>query len=112
MDWLRDCGSAAAQRARLNGSDVGVAGGGASASAAVSGLRHGGPARSGAELPSPAPAHVHCVAAILWYSHDLPVTYNIHGIVSKQLLRYAAFVLSAISIFTSDSEVCWAFDIV
>ena len=33
--------------------------------------------------PSPAPAHVHCVAAILWYSHDMPVTYNLHGIVSK-----------------------------
>ena len=72
-DWLQDCGKLATQRSR-NQNDVG-------------GMRGYSRQLGSIELPSPAPAHVHCVAAILWYSHDLPVTYNIHGIVSKELLR-------------------------
>ena len=31
----------------------------------------------GIALPSPAPSHVHCTAAILWQSHELPVEYNL-----------------------------------
>ena len=73
-DWLQDCGKLVTQRSRINQSDVG-------------GMRGYGRQLGGVELPSPASAHVHCVAAILWYSHDMPVMYNIHGIVSKELLR-------------------------
>ena len=73
-DWLQDCGKLATQGSRINQSDVG-------------GMRGYGRQLGSVELPSPAPAHIHCVAAILWYSHDMPVTYNLHGIVSKELLR-------------------------
>ena len=38
-------------------------------------------------LPSPAPAHVHTIAAILWQSHELPVCYNLPDIITKDLLR-------------------------
>ncbi len=77
-DWLQDCGRAAAQRARFTPGDAAAVGG-------VSAFTRRLAANT--ELPSPAPAHVHCVAAILWYSHDLPVSYNLRGIVSKELLR-------------------------
>ncbi len=53
------------------------------------------------ELPTPAPAHVHCVAAILWWSHENPVTYNLQNIVTKDLLR---LVLSCSDIFISVLE--------
>lgn len=38
-------------------------------------------------LPSPAPAHIHCVGVILWQSHQLPVEYNISALITKDLVR-------------------------
>ena len=40
------------------------------------------------DLPSPAPSHVHCVAAILWHSHELPASYNLPSIITRDLLRF------------------------
>ena len=42
------------------------------------------------DLPSPAPIHIHCVAAILWHSQELPVTYDLKGIITRDLLRFEA----------------------
>ena len=39
------------------------------------------------DLPSPAPAHVHCVATILWYSRDCAVTYDLRSILTRDILR-------------------------
>ena len=38
-------------------------------------------------LPSPAPSHIHCVAVILWQSHQLPVEYNLSALITKDLVR-------------------------
>ena len=40
------------------------------------------------DIPSPAPAHVHTIAAILWQSQELPVTYDLQAMVTKELLKY------------------------
>ncbi|XP_076097651.1 dual E2 ubiquitin-conjugating enzyme/E3 ubiquitin-protein ligase BIRC6-like isoform X3 [Mytilus galloprovincialis] len=37
-------------------------------------------------LPSPAPTHIHCVAVILWQSHQLPVEYNLNALITKDLI--------------------------
>lgn len=36
---------------------------------------------------NPAPEHVHCVAAILWYSQELPVTYNLLELITPNLVQ-------------------------
>ncbi|XP_064622207.1 baculoviral IAP repeat-containing protein 6-like isoform X2 [Lineus longissimus] len=36
-------------------------------------------------LPNPAPAHVHCIAAILWQSSELQITYSLHNIITRDL---------------------------
>ena len=36
---------------------------------------------------SPASEHVHCVAAILWYSHELPVDYDLLSLLTPDLIR-------------------------
>ncbi|XP_029637353.1 baculoviral IAP repeat-containing protein 6 isoform X1 [Octopus sinensis] len=38
-------------------------------------------------LPHPAAPHVHCIAAILWYSHSLPVRNELRTIITPQLFR-------------------------
>lgn len=45
------------------------------------------PETSGQPLPTPAPAHIHCIAAILWHSRDLAITYNLQELITKDLLR-------------------------
>ncbi|CAH1791767.1 unnamed protein product [Owenia fusiformis] len=37
-------------------------------------------------LPSPAAAHVHCIAALLWHSQELGVVYDLHQVVTRDLL--------------------------
>ncbi|ELT93547.1 hypothetical protein CAPTEDRAFT_223860 [Capitella teleta] len=37
------------------------------------------------DLPSPAPAHIHCIASILWHSRDL-ATFDLNQVISKDLL--------------------------
>ena len=38
--------------------------------------------------PAAAPAHVHCIAAMLWQSWQQTVHYDLHGIITQDLLRY------------------------
>ena len=38
-------------------------------------------------LPSPAPAHVHCVAVVLWHSLGMSINYNLKNVVSREFLR-------------------------
>lgn len=49
-------------------------------------------------LPHPAAPHVHCIAAILWYSHSLPVRNELRTIITPQLFRY--FIFSFLFLFT------------
>lgn len=44
-------------------------------------------ADSNSPIPSPAPEHVHCVAAVLWYSRDLPVEYNLQELVTENFVQ-------------------------
>ena len=77
-DWLGDSARVALQRIHGGDTTQGL-------------LRDGYPGlpRTGlaVDLPSPAPAHVHCVAAVLWESRERRVNYNLPGIVSRELLR-------------------------
>ena len=36
---------------------------------------------------SPASEHVHCVAAVLWYSHGRPVDYDLLALLTPDLIR-------------------------
>jgi len=73
MDWLGDSARVALQKSH-----------GGYSRDSYNGMPHH--SMMHVDLPSPAPAHVHCVAAILWHSHELPVTYNIRAVISKELL--------------------------
>ncbi|XP_078714316.1 dual E2 ubiquitin-conjugating enzyme/E3 ubiquitin-protein ligase BIRC6 isoform X2 [Lampetra fluviatilis] len=35
----------------------------------------------------PSPSHVHCVAAILWHSYELPVQYDLPGLLTRELFQ-------------------------
>jgi len=43
------------------------------------------------DLSTAAPAHVHCVAAVLWNSQEKHVGYNLFDLVSMDLLRFVIF---------------------
>lgn len=38
-------------------------------------------------LPGPAPSHVHCIAAILWYNNETFIEYNLISLITKDLVR-------------------------
>ncbi|XP_053567827.1 baculoviral IAP repeat-containing protein 6 isoform X7 [Bombina bombina] len=38
-------------------------------------------------LLMPSPSHLHCVAAILWHSYELPVEYDLPGLLSRDLFE-------------------------
>ncbi|KAM3606446.1 uncharacterized protein V6R79_016382 [Siganus canaliculatus] len=38
-------------------------------------------------LLMPSPSHLHCVAAILWHSYELPVDYNLHALLNRELFE-------------------------
>lgn len=38
-------------------------------------------------LLMPSPSHLHCVAAILWHSHELPVNYDLHSLLNRDLFE-------------------------
>ncbi|CAH2249478.1 baculoviral IAP repeat-containing 6 [Pelobates cultripes] len=38
-------------------------------------------------LLMPSPSHLHCVAAILWHSYELPVDYDLPGLLSRDLFE-------------------------
>lgn len=42
-------------------------------------------------LPVPAVVHVHAVAAVVWKSHEFAEIYNVHDILTKELLRFVAW---------------------
>ena len=75
LDWLGDSARVALQRSH--------AGDYMDATHYVSSTR----VQSTTDLPNPAPAHIHCMAAILWQSHELPVSYDLAGITTRDLLR-------------------------
>lgn len=38
-------------------------------------------------LLMPSPSHLHCVAAILWHSYELPVNYDLHSLLNRDLFE-------------------------
>lgn len=38
-------------------------------------------------LLMPSPSHLHCVAAILWHSYELPVDYDLPALLSRELFE-------------------------
>lgn len=38
-------------------------------------------------LLMPSPSHLHCVAAILWHSYELPVDYDLHALLNRDLFE-------------------------
>jgi len=35
----------------------------------------------------PSPSHIHCVAAILWHSYELPVDYDLPALLNRELFE-------------------------
>ena len=73
LQWLEDSAQLALQRARSAHQDSGYN---------SFPRRHTTP-----DLPAPAPAHIYCIAAILWSSQELAATYNLEELVTDHLLR-------------------------
>ncbi|XP_062620865.1 baculoviral IAP repeat-containing protein 6-like [Saccostrea cucullata] len=71
LSWLKDSARLALQRSSLSTSE---------------GYRRVQQELS--SLPSPAPSHIQVVSAILWQSNDLPVEYDLGGLVTRELVRY------------------------
>lgn len=74
LQWVHDSSQVASHKLS---SPLGYAGPGAYASAS---LREFG-------LLMPSPSHLHCVAAILWHSYELPVSYDLHSLLSRDLFQ-------------------------
>ena len=80
IDWLGDSARTALQKAHVGSTE---------------GSQHYSLA---VDLSTAAPAHVHCVAAILWNSQEKHVGYNLFDLVSLDLLRFViSFVLQMVS---------------
>lgn len=75
LHWLEDCSKAAVAQAHVQHQQPGTSSGSDSIRMALD------------TLSCPSPEHVQCVAAILWYSVELPVTYPLHRLVSVELIR-------------------------
>lgn len=75
LQWVHDSSRVAAHK--MSGS-VGYIGSSACSSSASS--REYG-------LLMPSPSHLHCVAAILWHSYELPVDYDLHALLSRDLFE-------------------------
>ena len=50
-------------------------------------------------IASPASEHVHCVAAILWFSHEANVQYDLLSLLSQDLIRYCLLVYFVLYVF-------------
>lgn len=84
LHWLEDCSKASVSKAYLQ-------------EQLQPGTSRGGSSRLMYDtLSSPSPEHVQCVAAILWYSMELSVTYQLHKLVSVNFIRY---VMSSLHYF-------------
>lgn len=44
-------------------------------------------------LLMPSPSHLHCVAAILWHSYELPVDYDLPALLSRELFQSVSLSL-------------------
>lgn len=75
LQWVHDSSRVASEKA---GGPSGYAG--ASAYASSASLREFG-------LLMPSPSHLHCVAAVLWHSYELPVSYDLHALLSRELFE-------------------------
>lgn len=42
-------------------------------------------------LLMPSPSHLHCVAAILWHSYELPVDYDLPALLNRELFESVKF---------------------
>ncbi|XP_062579414.1 baculoviral IAP repeat-containing protein 6-like [Saccostrea cucullata] len=71
LSWLKDSARLALQRSSLSTSE---------------GYRRVQQELS--SLPSPAPSHIQVVSAILWQSNDLPVEYDLGGLVTRELVSF------------------------
>lgn len=38
-------------------------------------------------LLMPSPSHLHCVASVLWHSYELPVDYDLPGLLNRELFE-------------------------
>lgn len=72
LQWLGASSQQAVQKNAGGGSDPG---------------REAGGCMWFSTLPNPAPAHVHCIAAVLWQSQELPVPYSLADIITMDLVR-------------------------
>lgn len=72
MDWLGDTARVGLQKSAVYSDDR---------------FRQSAPQTSYLALANPAAVHIHCIAAILWQSHELPVEYNLCLLISKELIR-------------------------
>lgn len=81
LQWVHDSSRVAAHK--MSG-QVGYVG--SSCSSSASSREYG--------LLMPSPSHLHCVAAILWHSYELPVDYNLHALLNRDLFE-SVIVLSA-----------------
>ncbi|KAI3362796.1 hypothetical protein L3Q82_001656 [Scortum barcoo] len=75
LQWVHDSSRVAAHKMS---SPMGYAGSCAGSSSAS--LREYG-------LLMPSPSHLHCVAAILWHSYELPVDYDLPALLSRELFE-------------------------
>ncbi|XP_029691286.1 baculoviral IAP repeat-containing protein 6 isoform X2 [Takifugu rubripes] len=74
LQWVHDSSQVASHKVS---SPMGYAGPGVYTSAS---LREFG-------LLMPSPSHLHCVAAILWHSYELPVNYDLHSLLNRDLFE-------------------------
>ncbi|XP_039995720.1 baculoviral IAP repeat-containing protein 6 [Xiphias gladius] len=75
LQWVHDSSRVAAHKMS---SPIGYTGAGAGSSSAS--LREYG-------LLMPSPSHLHCVAAILWHSYELPVDYDLPALLNRELFE-------------------------
>ena len=79
LQWVQDSSRVAAHK--RNGPMGGYGGAGvSSASSSTSSSREYG-------LLMPSPSHLHCVAAILWHSYELPVDYDLPLLLDRELFE-------------------------
>ncbi|XP_075902304.1 dual E2 ubiquitin-conjugating enzyme/E3 ubiquitin-protein ligase BIRC6 isoform X2 [Nelusetta ayraudi] len=74
LQWVHDSSQVAAHK--MSPGPVGYAG---CYSLSASSREYG--------LLMPSPSHLHCVAAILWHSYELPVDYDLHALLSRDLFE-------------------------
>lgn len=72
LHWVYDS-------SRVAGHKMGALAGYASAGSSSSSREYG--------LLMPSPSHLHCVAAILWHSFELPVDYDLPGLLNRELFE-------------------------